>query len=145
MPDLLTAQQVAELLHLHVKRVQLLAREGKLPTVRVGRRWLFPKDQIARPRATAVTQAPIDLSARNQLRGTVRSVNIDGIMAEVTIRLPAQDVVAVITRDSARRLSLTEGADAMAIIKATEIMVAREAPAARAPTRTRPSRRPTRG
>jgi molybdopterin-binding protein len=145
MADLLTAQQVAELLHLHVKRVQLLARQGKLPTVRVGRRWLFPKDQIARPRAAAETQAPIDLSARNQLRGTVRAVHIDGIMAEVTIRLTPQDVVAVITRDSARRLGLTDGADAMAVIKATEIMIAREAPASRAPTRSPPSRRPTKG
>lgn len=143
MPDLLTAQQVADLLHLHVKRVQLLARQGKLPTVRVGRRWLFPRDQIARPRATAQAPAPIDLSARNQMRGTIRSVTIDGFMAEVTIRLTPQDVVAVITRDSARRLGLTEGADAMAIVKATEIMVAREAPAPRTPTRTRPSRRPT--
>lgn len=145
MADLLTAQQVAELLHLHVKRVQLLARQGKLPTVRVGRRWLFPKDQIARPRTAAEPQAPIDLSARNQLRGTVRAVHIDGIMAEVTIRLTAQDVVAVVTRDSARRLGLTDGADAMAVIKATEIMIAREAPASRVPTRTRPSRRPTKG
>jgi molybdopterin-binding protein len=145
MSDLLTARQVADLLHLHVKRVQLLARQGKLPTVRVGRRWLFPSDQIARPRSTAQAPAQIDLSARNQLRGTVRAVMIDGFMAEVTIRLTPQDVVAVITRDSARRLGLAEGADAMAIIKATEIMIAREAPAPRTPPRTRPSRRPTTG
>jgi molybdopterin-binding protein len=146
--DLLTAQEVAELLHLHVKRVQLLARQGKLPTVRVGRRWLFPREQITHARQPAAPTAGIDLSARNQLRGTVRAVRLDGFMAEVTLRLTPQDVVAVITRDSARRLGLTDGADAMAIIKATEIMVAREvraAPAPRAPGRTPTLRRPTKG
>jgi molybdopterin-binding protein len=143
--DLLTAQDVAELLHLHVKRVQLLARQGKLPTVRVGRRWLFPRDQIARPRAAATASTPIDLSARNQLRGTIRAVRIDGFMAEITIRMAPQDVVAVITRDSVRRLGLADGTDAMAVIKATEVMVAREAPASRTPPRTRTSRRPTKG
>jgi molybdopterin-binding protein len=133
--DLLTAQEVAALLHLHVKRVQLLAREGKLPTVRVGRRWLFPREQITRTREPAAAHAGIDLSARNQLRGTIRAVRFEGFMAEVTLRLTPQDVVAVITRDTARRLGLTEGADAMAVVKATEIMIAREvraAPAARA-------------
>jgi len=146
--DLLTAQEVAQLLHLHVKRVQLLARQGKLPTVRVGRRWLFPREKIAPAHESAESRGGIDLSARNQLRGTVRSVRIDGFMAEVTLRVPPQDVVAVITHASARRLGLTEGADAMAIIKATEIMVAREVRAARAPTgrgRTPTSRRPTKG
>jgi molybdopterin-binding protein len=146
--DLLTAQEVSELLHLHVKRVQLLARQGKLPTVRVGRRWLFPREQLAPAREPAGTRAAIDLSARNQLRGTVRGVRIDGFMAEVTLRLVPQDIVAVITRDSARRLGLTDGADAMAVIKATEIMIAREvraAPAPRGAARTPASRRPTKG
>jgi len=146
--DLLTAQEAAALLHLHVKRVQLLARQGKLPTVRVGRRWLFPREQLARAREPAESRPGIDLSARNQLRGTIRAVRIEGFMAEVTIRLSPQDVVAVITRDSARRLGLADGADAMAIIKATEIMVAREvraAPSPRGAGRTQTSRRPTKG
>jgi molybdopterin-binding protein len=146
--NLLTAQEVAELLHLHVKRVQLLARQGKLPTVRVGRRWLFPREQITRTRQPVEARVGIDLSARNQLRGTVRAVRFDGFMAEVTLRVAPQDVVAVITRDSARRMGLTDGADAMAIVKATEIMVAREvraAPTRKGPSRTPTSRRPTKG
>jgi molybdopterin-binding protein len=132
-PDLLTAHEVAALLHMHVKRVQLLARQGKLPTVRLGRRWLFPRDQIL----SAQQHAPrpsggdddesggIDLSARNQLHGTVRSVKADGLMVEVSLRLAPQDIVAVITKASARRLGLAVGADAMAVIKATEVMIAR--------------------
>jgi molybdopterin-binding protein len=122
--DLLTAREVADLLHMHVKRVQLLARQGKLPTVRHGRRWLFPK--------TAILAAPpdasggIDLSARNQLTGRVKTVRSDGLMVEVAIQLAPQEVIAVITRASAERLGLAMGVEAMAIIKATEVMVARK-------------------
>ncbi len=34
------------LLHVNAKRVQSLARSGKLPAVRVGRKWLFHRDQF---------------------------------------------------------------------------------------------------
>jgi molybdopterin-binding protein len=130
-PDLLTAQEVAALLHMHVKRVQLLARQGKLPTVRLGRRWLFPRDQILSEQQHTPQPADgdgaggIDLSARNQLHGTVRSVKADGLMVEVSLRLAPQDIVAVITKSSARRLGLAVGVDAMAVIKSTEVMIAR--------------------
>jgi len=123
--DLLTAREVADLLHMHIKRVQLLAREGKLPTVRHGRRWLFPRAAILA--APADASGGIDLSARNQLRGTVRSVRADGLMVEVAITLAPQEIVAVITKASAERLGLSAGVDALAVIKATEIMVARRA------------------
>jgi molybdopterin-binding protein len=123
--DLLTARQVADLLHMHVKRVQLLARQGKLPTVRHGRRWLFPRAAILATPGEA--SGGIDLSARNQLRGRVKSVRSDGLMVEVAIDLAAQEIVAVITKTAAERLGLAAGVDAMAVIKATEIMVARRA------------------
>ena len=123
--DLLTARQVADLLHMHVKRVQLLARQGKLPTVRHGRRWLFPRAAILS--APADASGGIDLSARNQLRGNVRSLRSDGLMVEVAIDLAPQEIVAVITKASAERLGLSAGVDALAVIKATEIMIARRA------------------
>jgi molybdopterin-binding protein len=123
--DLLTAREVADLLHMHVKRVQLLAREGKLPTVRHGRRWLFPRAAILSAPADAA--GGIDLSARNQLRGNVRSLRSDGLMVEVAIDLAPQEIVAVITKASAERLGLSPGVDALAVIKATEIMIARRA------------------
>jgi molybdopterin-binding protein len=129
--EMLTASEVADLLHMHVKRVQLLAREGRLPTLRHGRRWLFPRDRILADHAgdgvPLDASGGIDLSARNQLRGRIRSVRAEGLMVEVTLQLAPQDVVAVITRASARRLGLTKGVDAMAVVKATEIMIARRA------------------
>jgi len=42
----LTVQEAAVLLHLNLKRVQSLARSGRLPAVRVGRKWLFERERI---------------------------------------------------------------------------------------------------
>jgi molybdopterin-binding protein len=66
----------------------------------------------------------VELSARNQLRGTVRSVEYGAIMSEVVMDLGGQEVVAAITRGSAQRLGLREGAEVTAIIKATDVMIA---------------------
>ncbi len=46
-------------------------------------------------------------------------------MVEVTLSIEAQDVVAVITRRSADRLGLRPGVDAVAVVKSTEVMIAR--------------------
>jgi molybdopterin-binding protein len=66
----------------------------------------------------------MEISARNQLRGTVRSVKLGTIMAEVVVDIGGQDVVAAVTRGSAERLGLHEGAEATVIIKATDVMIA---------------------
>jgi molybdopterin-binding protein len=64
------------------------------------------------------------LSARNRLSGTVKSVNADGIMAEVVVELPdGQTITSTITRGSAERLELAEGDDIEAVIKASEVMI----------------------
>jgi molybdopterin-binding protein len=65
-------------------------------------------------------------SARNCLRGTVKELTVDGVTAEVVIELGGgQEIVAVITRRSAERLGLRVGEPAVAVIKATEVMVGR--------------------
>jgi molybdopterin-binding protein len=64
------------------------------------------------------------LSARNQLTGTIKSIKTDDIMAEVVIELPdGQTITSTITRGSADRLELSEGDEAQAVIKASEVMV----------------------
>ena len=65
----------------------------------------------------------MQLSARNQLSGTVRSANLGAIMAEVVIDVGGQEIVAAITRASAESLTLQEGDQVVAIIKATEVLV----------------------
>ena len=63
------------------------------------------------------------LSARNQLKGTVKSLKTGAVMAEVVIDAGGQELVAAITVDSVERLSLAEGKDVTAIIKATDVLV----------------------
>jgi molybdopterin-binding protein len=46
----------------------------------------------------------MELSARNQLHGTVRSVTLGNVMAEVVVDVNGQEIVSAITRGSAERL-----------------------------------------
>lgn len=67
----------------------------------------------------------MNLSARNQLKGTVKSVRLGQVMAEVVITVGNNEVVAAITRQSAETLGLKAGDAVTAIIKATEVIVAK--------------------
>ncbi len=68
----------------------------------------------------------MELSARNQLPGRIRAIRTGSIMAEVDIELPGGlAVVAAITRASVERLQLQVGDQVSAIIKSTEVMVAK--------------------
>ena len=129
MDDLLTAREAAALLHLHVKRVQHLARAGQLPAIRYGRKWLFPRGKLLAARTASRTSpelsSSIEISARNQLRGQISELHADGVMAEVRIRIGDQELVAIITRSSAERLGLAPGDEVLAVIKSTEVMIAK--------------------
>ena len=65
------------------------------------------------------------LSARNRLQGFIDEVRIDGLLAQVRLRVGDQSLTAVITADAVRALKLRRGDDALAIIKSTEVMIAR--------------------
>jgi molybdopterin-binding protein len=65
----------------------------------------------------------MQLSTRNQLPGTVKSVTLGGIMAEVVVDIGGQEIVAAITRGSAEQLGLAEGDTVTVLIKATEVML----------------------
>jgi molybdopterin-binding protein len=67
------------------------------------------------------------LSARNRLHGFIDEVRIDGLLAQVRLRVGDQSLTAVITADAVRALRLRRGDDALAIIKSTEVMIARPA------------------
>ena len=71
------------------------------------------------------------LSGRNQLRGVVEEVRTDGLMAQIRLRIGDQSLTAIITRDAIDALRLRRGDEALAVIKSTEVMVAREAAVSR--------------
>jgi len=65
------------------------------------------------------------LSARNRLAGFVEEVRIDGRLAQVRLRVGNQTLTAVVTADAIHALKLKRGDDALAVIKSTEVMIAR--------------------
>lgn len=67
----------------------------------------------------------MELSARNQLPGTVKSVKLGTVMAEIVIDVNGMEVVSAITRSSAESLGLKVGDQVRAVVKATEVMVAK--------------------
>ena len=82
----------------------------------------------------------VALSGRNRLRGFVEEVRRDGLVAQVRLRVGDQTLTAVITSDAIDDLKLRRGDDAVAIIKSTEVLIARELPAPAARKRRRSSR-----
>jgi len=77
--------------------------------------------------ATRATGVVVAISGRNQLRGLIEEVRVEGLLAQVRLRIGDQRLTAVITRDAAEELKLKRGQSALAIIKSTEVMIAREA------------------
>ncbi|MHA1579984.1 MAG: TOBE domain-containing protein [Candidatus Freyarchaeota archaeon] len=64
------------------------------------------------------------LSARNQISGTVKEIEIGPVTARVKVRVEAPVVItAVITREAAEELQLKVGDKVQAIVKATEVMI----------------------
>lgn len=64
------------------------------------------------------------LSARNQFHGTVVSVKQGAVMCEVVIDIGGgHQIVSLISVSSAKRLKLRKGRPAVAVIKATEVIV----------------------
>jgi molybdopterin-binding protein len=64
------------------------------------------------------------LSARNQLTGTVTSVNEGSAIANVEVDVGGQRLVASITVEAARELGLAEGTAVTAIVKASDVILA---------------------
>jgi len=63
------------------------------------------------------------LSARNQLPGTIESVQIGQIMAHVVVKVGENLVESVITRTSAEELGLKKGDAVKVVVKSTEVMI----------------------
>jgi molybdopterin-binding protein len=67
----------------------------------------------------------MDISARNTLKGTIKRVLPGAVNTEVIVEVAdGFEVVAIITKESAERLNLTEGKEVYAVIKASDVMIA---------------------
>ena len=126
-PEGLTLGEASRALGVSEDTLRRWDRAGKLSTVRdSANRRRVPLSEIERlagsPRRHR-TDAP--LSARNRFPGTVRSVEVDGVMALVEIEAGPHLITAAVTRDSVEELGLAPGVPATAAVKATSVMVER--------------------
>jgi molybdopterin-binding protein len=102
-------------------------RAGKLHMQRDSRnRRLVPAEEVQRLRGHPERhRTGAGLSARNRFPGTVRSVEVDGVMALVEIQAGPFLVTAAVTRDAVEELALREGDRVAATVKATSVMIER--------------------
>ena len=119
----MTAGEAARALGISLDTLRRWDRQGRIRVRRdAANRRVVPVSEV--DRLTGRDQHA--LSARNRVRGVVRDVRIDGLLAQVEIEATERPrFVAVITRDSAVALGLEPGAPATAIVKATSVMVER--------------------
>ena len=135
---LLTARAAAERLGVGYSTIKRWVRSGKVRTTRTeGGHHRVAESEIERllarqqaPPRRRVT-VPVDdeslggLSARNRLWGFIDEVRVDGLLAQVRLRVGNQTLTAVITADAIQALKLKRGDDALAVIKSTEVMIAK--------------------
>ena len=127
-PVLLTPRQAAEKLGMSYPAFKHWILSGRIRTVKTpGGHHRIPIETLNEflPGAAAVQTGAGRVSGRNQLLGKVESVTIDGLLAKVVLSTGGQRVTAIITADAARELALKSGDSAVALIKATEVMIAR--------------------
>ena len=119
-----TIGEAARALGVSIDTIRRWDRTGRIRTSRDhGNRRVVDAGEIERIRGG---NGEAKLSARNQFRGIVREVKLDGLLAQVDIEVtePAR-IVSIITRESLEELGLRPGMDATAVVKATSVMVQR--------------------
>jgi molybdopterin-binding protein len=134
---LLTARAAAEKLGVGYSTLKRWVRSGRVRTTRTEGghhrvadseidRLLARHQPAAQRRRTRTddNESLGGLSARNRLFGYIEEVRVDGLLAQVQLRVGDQRLTAVITADAVRGLKLRRGDDAIAIVKSTEVMIA---------------------
>lgn len=120
--------EVAQLLGVSVDSVRRLADSGRLVTVRTagGQRVVEGRHLARFMAATPVDVKPqtiVGRSARNHFPGIVTRVVKDRVMAQIEMQAGSHRLVSLISREAADELGLTPGVRAVAVVKATNVIV----------------------
>jgi molybdopterin-binding protein len=128
---LLTPRQAAEKIGISYPALKHWILAGRIHTVKTpGGHHRVPLEALEEFLPNSGTQTPVRsgsgrISGRNQLLGSVLEVTIDGLLAKVVLEVGNQRVTAIITADAVRELALKPGEQAVALVKATEVMIGR--------------------
>lgn len=119
--DVLTAREAAKYLRLTLPTFYRYMWEGKIQASKIGGRYRFKRSLL--DRWLGKKPDAEEVSGRNKLVGKVSTIKRDVIMAQVNLDVGDNKITAVITRDALDELGLRVGDTAVALIKATEVMV----------------------
>ncbi|MEH2232789.1 MAG: molybdopterin-binding protein [Nostoc sp.] len=69
----------------------------------------------------------MEVSARNSLKGTIKKIHAGAVNSEVILEIvPGVEITAIITKESVEHLQLQEGKQVIAVIKASDVIIATE-------------------
>ncbi len=130
----LRIRQAAELLGVSDDTVRRWINQGTLPVSHdaAGRKVIASEDlaQFSRSNAPAPPPDPLSIgsSARNRFVGLVTEVTSDQVMTQVEMQCGPFTVVSLMSTDAARELNLKPGTVAVAVVKATTVIVETASP-----------------
>jgi molybdopterin-binding protein len=104
-----------------IRSVQTAGGHHRIPQSELDRLLFRTRGRTEKERRVEIRR----VSGRNQLVGRIDQVRISGLMAEVKISIGEQQITSIITATSAREMHLKPGQTAVALIKATEVMILR--------------------
>lgn len=132
--ELLTPKEAAKLLTVSYPTIKQWIYAGKIRSVKTpGGHHRIPRSEVGHLIGRKMAREPVleerssldAISGRNKLQGIVTQVRVEGLLAEVTIDVGEQTITSIITSNACRQLGLRKGMRAIALIKATEVMIIR--------------------
>ena len=126
---MIRVRDAADLLGVSDDTVRRWIDDGTLPSDhdQSGRK-VIPGEALARfavANSVAAPKDPLSIasSARNRFTGLVTKVVTEGVMAQVEMQCGPFTVVSLMSADAARELKLEPGSLAVAVVKATNVIV----------------------
>src|SRR4051812_25113831 len=122
MAEYLRIGEVAKAVGVRVDALRRWEAEGRVSFQRHGNQRVLPAAALA-PLLASLHGARKHSSARNRLAGTVVSVEKDGVMAKVELARGDYRIVSLMSREAADELELAPGVPAVAVVRATTVIV----------------------
>jgi molybdopterin-binding protein len=114
--------EVAQAVGVSVDTLRRWEADGKVTFERRANQRVLPADQLA-PLIASLAGSSHTSSARNRMTGIVVAVKKDKVMAQVELACGDFRIVSLMSRDAADELGLEIGKPAVAIVKATNVIV----------------------